>query len=153
MKKIALTQGLFALVDDADFEWLNQWKWKVHRNKFGLYAGREEAEKLVLMHRLIMNASDKFEVDHRNRNGLDNQRVNLRLATRSQNMANRRLFSNNTSGYRGVYAAAGKYRSTIRVKGKTRHLGYFESARLAAKAYNRAAIKAFGEFATLNVVV
>jgi AP2 domain len=90
--------------------------------------------------------------DHVNRNGLDNRRENLRPATPSQQGANRDRYSNNTSGYKGVRQERGKWRARICLRGKLDHLGYFEVKEDAARAYNKAALEYFGEFAVLNLV-
>lgn len=102
MKKIKLTRGKFALVDDEDFEFLNQWKWCLRNS--GRYAGRCDYKnnKWILMHRVINNTPVGMETDHINRNKLDNRRSNLRSVTGCQNMMNVGVPSNNVSGYRGV---------------------------------------------------
>lgn len=112
------------------------------------------------MHRIIMEivlgrALVKGEyVDHINHNGLDNRRDNLRLASAAQNMQNSRLRSDNTSGYKGVVwvISRRKWRAEIYVDKRSKCLGYFQNAIDAAKAYNDAALKYFGEFAFLNTI-
>ncbi len=104
MKKIKLTKGKYALVDNQDFKWLNQWKW----NYQGKYARRMEYSEdgkrhLVYMHRLVNKTPDGIETDHINHNQLDNTRKNLRIATKSQNMWNMSMSKRNTSGIKGVY--------------------------------------------------
>lgn len=125
MKKIPLSIGkfrpskhhdLYALVDDADYEWLSQWNWTaiLTNRKCGGYAMRIEDGHYILMHRFIMRANESDEIDHRDRNGLNNQRDNLRKATRKQGIANRGVFKNNKLGYKGVVKLKnGKYRMTI----------------------------------------
>jgi hypothetical protein len=106
-KQISLSQGMFAIVDKDDFDYLNQWNWAVAR-RIGSpsYAIRGEWEngkqKTVRMHRLVMNAPNGTQVDHINGNGLDNRRKNLRFCTTKQNLRNRGKNSRNTSGYKGV---------------------------------------------------
>jgi len=99
MKKIPLTQGKLALVDDADYKWLNQWKWKVINCNYTCYAARtiylgggrkNQKSGTIQMHRLILNAPINMEGDHKDGNGLNNQRSNLRLATSGQNSQNSR---------------------------------------------------------------
>ena len=97
--KIKLTKNKFALVDDQDFEWLNQWKWCVSNNN---YAVRIQNKKAILMHRLIMNTPTEFDTDHINNDKLDNRRSNLRIVTRSQNMMNVGIRKNNKSGYKNI---------------------------------------------------
>jgi hypothetical protein len=155
-KSIALTQGLSAIVDDADYEWLSQWSWYPMHNKYTTYAARCDAEshKTIYMHREITGAQRGQDVDHLNHNGLDNRRCNLRLCTRQQNMRNRRPNRNTTSRYKGVCWSkrAGKWVAALYVNKRRIHLGSFDDEREAALAYNRAAREHFGEYARLNRV-
>jgi hypothetical protein len=157
MKRIPLSQGKFALVDDSDYEWLNQWKWSVNGAKARPYAMRKDWSfpkgKTVLMHRLIANPPKGFVVDHIDGNTLNNCRSNLRVCSYSQNLANsivNRLA--NKSGYKGVCwkKKEKKYSAQITVNYKAIHLGYFKNPVEAAKAYDNAARKYFGEFAKTN---
>ena len=149
MKKIPLTQGYVALVDDGDYENLSQHKWHVSTDKYTSYARNSNSVK---MHRLLMGAATEVDIDHRDGNGLNNQRRNLRKCTKAQNGHNRRLNENNTSGYKGVhwYKRDSKWYVTIRVNRKKVHLGAFTCIVKAAKAYDTAARKHFGEFARTN---
>jgi AP2 domain-containing protein/HNH endonuclease len=106
----------------------------------------------VPLHRLIMNAPADKEVDHINGDTLDNRRCNLRICSHKENLRNQKLPKNSKSGYKGVtwYKRIKKWRSHIRLNKKQIHLGYFDDIKLAANAYNEAAIKYFGEFAKLN---
>jgi len=150
MKLIPLSQGLFAKVDDEDYEWLNQWKWCALEDDNTFYAMRR-AGKTILMHSIIMQTPVGMEVDHKNYNGLDNRRENLRLCTRSQNQHNKS--STNTYG-RGVQYYSGygkkKYRAKICKDYKCTYSKCFHTALEAAAAYNKMAIELFGEFACLN---
>lgn len=152
MKRIPLTRGLFALVDDQDFDLLKTRKWHAtKKRKNGVcYAAtrRLRIGGLILMHRLIAGAKAKQRVDHKNRNGLDNQRENLRFGSQSQNCANAKISSRNTSGFKGVgwHKAAKKWRAYV----KGRHIGLFSNKRLAVEAYDRALISLFGDFALTN---
>lgn len=150
---VPLTQGQFALVDEADFALVSSYSWRAvpRADRKGYYAvsGR------VFMHRAIMGFSEPGfpyqQTDHRDGNGLNNRRFNLRPATPSQNQAN----SNKRIGrsvFKGVYwrKDRGKWKAQIRVKTKRRHLGHFVTERDAAQAYNEAALKFFGAFAKLN---
>jgi len=158
MKRIQLTQGKFALVDDADFEWLNQWKWYAHKERNTFYAMRNVRVGLrwkhVYMHREILGLGfdDKRQGDHINMDGLDNRRVNLRIATHVENGRNRGKQANNTSGYKGVrwHKHAKKWQARIEVNGKCKHLGYFIAPEDAARRYDKAARKYHGEFANVN---
>ena len=153
MKQIKLTQGKYAIVDDEDFEWLNQWKWYANKDHKTYYARRHEGKKIVKMHRLILNASIGTEVDHKNHDGLDNRRDNIRICTFSQNQ-HRRATTKGVSAYRGVYqlnhSPNYKWASQIRANGKVKHLGCFVTEVEAAMAYNKAAKQYYGEFAYLN---
>lgn len=158
-KRIPLTQGKFAIVDDDDYEWLMHYTWSfnVVRNRRTVgYARttvkRADRHKTVMMHRLILEAPPGKQVDHINGNGLDNRRANLRLATASQQQQNRALGKNNTSGYKGVgwWPRQRRWHASIQYHGEIIHLGYFKSKEAAARAYDRAARKYFGEFAYTN---
>ena len=158
MKRISLTKGKYALVDDADYEWLNQFKWCAKTTPYTTYAiryvGGWKNQKCVWMHRMIMDAPEGMDIDHRNRNGLANWSDNLRIATRSQNNQNSLSQNMCTSKFKGVswFRRDKKWRAYIVVKRRQIHLGYFESEHKAAKAYNKAAKELFGEFARLNVI-
>jgi hypothetical protein len=105
------------------------------------------------MHREVVDAKPGDIVDHINHDRLDNRRSNLRICTHSQNCANGEgLRSHNSAGYKGVYAVRDKWRAQIRVNGRCHHLGYFVTKREAAIAYNEAAVRLFGPFASLNVI-
>lgn len=96
----------------------------------------------------------EYKIDHGNRDGLDNQKNNLRIASVSENQMNRRIQSNNKSGYRGVYFyhQNKKWHAQIQVGKKKIHVGYFKDIVDAVKAYNKAALKYHGEFASLNTI-
>jgi len=152
MKTIPLTQGKVALVDDEDYEFLNQFTWYGAESHGLWYAETKISGKNVKMHRLLI--PDAQMVDHEDQNGCNNQRHNLRPCTNSQNLANRGPTVNNTSGYKGVdwFERDQKWRARIMCKGTYSHLGYFDCKIKAAKAYNYAAKCLFGEFAKLNEV-
>lgn len=155
MKLIPLTRGQSALVDDEDFEELLKYSWQA--NKFFRVSRRTPGKRCdkrhyISMHRYIMGVSDpKVQIDHIDGNPLNNQRNNLRIATNSQNQQNRRKHLKCSSKYKGVSLdkRRGKWSSYIRID-KLKFLGYFHSEIEAAKAYNEAAKKYFGEFAKLN---
>ncbi len=152
---IPLTRGDFAVVDLEDVEWLTQWDW--HRNSEG-YAVRMDRDKSgkrlhVRMHRALAERWGwpiaSKDVDHWNRDGLDNRRENLRPCTRIQNSRNRGPQKNNTSGYKGVTwnKRAKRWEAKIWLNGGCIHLGKFERVEDAAAAYAAAAAKHYGEFA------
>lgn len=139
----------FALVDEDVYEWLS--KWKRHSNKAGYVANR----KMGYLHRQIARCPSGFEVDHRNGNKLDNQRNNLRICNRSQNMGNQKKQPyGKSSRFKGVIwdKRAGKFIAQIKILGCHKYLGGFRDESEAAGAYNQAAIKYFGEFAKVNEI-
>jgi hypothetical protein len=160
MKEIPLTLGQVALVDDADWPYLSQFKWHAVRGGKNFYAlrntqvhGGVKGWRPVRMHRVIMGAIKGQKIDHRNGNGCDNQRGNLRLATGAQNMANQvTLCVRNTSGRRGVSWDRARKRWQVAVSdhGRRIPLGRFKDLDEAARAYDAAALKLYGEFARPN---
>lgn len=156
--EIKLTQGYVALVDDADYDYINQFKWCVYidRKKNLYYAiGSKKVNgvrKSIRMHREIMQPPKNMVVDHINGDGLDNRRINLRICTVQQNACNRTSNRDSTSKYLGVswYKALSKWQSVINPDGKIKHLGYFNTELEAAIIYNINARKYFGEFANPN---
>lgn len=155
MKQIPLTQGRVALVDDEDFERLNQFKWCAHKIGNSYYAARHlDRKHLIGMHRQILNVSIGLVVDHINGDGLDNRRKNLRLCTHAQNLWNTRKHrrKTTTSRFIGVsWWTIGKiWRAVIWANGKQILIGSFHSEQDAAKAYDIKAKEIRGEFAVLN---
>jgi hypothetical protein len=160
-REIPLTQGLVATVDDSDFEAIGVFKWCAMRTKDGrIYAYRGSRSGSgkwhpMYMHRFIMGLvfGDGILVDHRDGNGLNNVRTNLRLATNTGNARNRR-YGRSASGYKGAYLVKRRdkrpWTASIRADGGRRYLGYFETAEEAARAYDAAAKELHGEFARLN---
>lgn len=152
-KRIPLSQGKFAIVDDEDFYALSKFKWCAVKMGNSFYASRNNPRgskpNLVYMHRQIMDDPKGFDIDHRNRNGLDNRRSNLRVATRAQNGANSRLSIANKSGVKGVdwMKSSEKWRARIGIRGERRWLGLFDTIEEATLARQRAAKEAWGEFA------
>ena len=150
MSTIPLTQGKVALVDDADYDWLMQWKWSASIAPANAYAlrRRRNAEprgpSTILMHRALLSAPDYLEVDHINGNGLDNRRKNLRLATRTLNCRNKHRRRSTRAGLpMGVLRAwwGGKdcgYMARIRQNYRQHHLGTFRTPEEAAAAYELA---------------
>lgn len=159
-KEIQLTQGKVALVDDADFEYLNQWKWCVNNCNGKLYAVRnikikKSKYKKIYMHRLIINNNDsKMHTDHCNNNTLDNRKINLRICSNSENLMNQNVHVNNKSGYKGVYfnKKTNRYHVYISINKKQERIGTFINIIDAIKSYNEAAIKHHGKFANLNKI-
>lgn len=157
MKEIPLTKGKVALVDDADYDWLMQWKWHtvgdyaVRRTRLDPPVGGKR-QGVQFMHRLIMGEPHGVKVDHHSRNSLDNRRSNLRVATTSQNMMNagKLRASRAKSQYKGVCYGKCGWQAQIMYQGKSRWLGYHTTEIAAAYAYDNTARDLFGEFACLN---
>ena len=153
---ILLTQGKVALVDEADYKALMRYKWRAQRDRFTFYAVRSVGKVGVeLMHRQILHvASDStIEVDHANRDGLDNRRANLRRCSKSQNHQNQQPRSDRKSRFKGTSRYVdrpGLWRARIVVNGVRIHLGCFQSEEEAAAAYDAAALQSYGEFARTN---
>lgn len=155
MPEITLTRGLVALVDEDDMEMVGAQRWYARppsgRNK-RWYAYRREGGRMVYLHRAVLGAQRGSEVDHINGDGLDCRRANLRVATRSQNEANKPKAGATSSRYKGVTFArkAGQWRASLMVNKRRRHLGYFDDEAAAARAYDAAALSTWGPFARLN---
>ena len=151
MKEIKLTQSKVALVDDKDFEELNQFKWYAHFNGKHFYARRTVERKGIFMHRVILNAKKGEICDHLNRYGLDNTRKNLRIATCSENNQNSKV---RTGKFRGVswHLMTSKWKAQIKKDSLTSYLGVFDNEEQAAAAYNKKAILFYGKHARLNEI-
>ncbi len=144
-----------AIVDDEDFEWLSNFKWQIYNPRQYPYAVTILSNgKQLLMHRMILNAPRELIVDHKDGNGLNNQRSNIRLCTRKENVRNCPRYSHNTSGYKGVcwIAPKRKWRAQYQIDRKCKVVGYFDNIIDAARAYNKAIKIAFGEFASPNKI-
>ncbi len=156
-RSIPISRGLHAVVDAADYErvvamgsWCADPSGATYYARKNLYLGMGSSLRSLLMHTFITGWP---MVDHINGDGLDNRRSNLRQATHSQNMANKRLYRNNTSGFKGVSRNRGKgrpWRASIRANNVRYRLGNHDTPEAAARAYDAAALKRFGEFARLN---
>jgi hypothetical protein len=151
---IYLTHGKVALVDQDDFGWLSAWSWTAMFAKSGWYAVRGGKGKHVRMHRAILGEPLNI-VDHRDGDGLNNTKTNLRVCSNAQNMRNCGLRSTNKSGFKGVFwcTQTQKWVAKICVNYRSMSLGRFDTAEAAARAYDAAALSMHGEFARLNFEV
>jgi len=163
MKTIELTQEQVAQVSDVDYEYLMQWKWRAEKGSRArtFYAVRSfklsnGVEKRVYMHREVLirklgrKLSKDEEPDHVDGDGLSNQRENLRPATRSQNKRNARKQRGSSCVYKGVSKRGKRWRAQMLFQGRYIYLGSFTDPVDAAKAYDSAARKYYGEFAKTN---
>lgn len=171
MKEIALSNGMICLVDDHDYEWASLYKWHAvtssnpkwerkayaYRRVFSKRIGKIDGKRAriqinALMHRELLDAPKGIQVDHHNGNGLDNRRENLRLADQGQQAQNSMSQRGSTSVFKGVswHTKRGQWRAVIKKDGKATHLLYSHDEEAAARAYDAAAIVAFGEYACLN---
>lgn len=157
-KLIPVTQGKFAIVDAEDFEWLSRYKWHARKDRHTWYAVRntyqDGKQKLIFMHREILKLPKGTETDHKDHDGLNNRRSNIRPATRAQNQHNQNPQKRGTSKFKGVHWCRNerKWRAQIQVEGHRIYCGYYTSEIEAARAYDRAALNFFGEFAYTNGV-
>lgn len=147
MKKVALNKrkpelGYFAIIDDDDFERVNKFNWTVLIGntgiKYAVYKPRYKS--FIYLHRFVINAPKGTIVDHKNRNGLDNRKSNLRLCNYSENAINSKIFRHNTSGFKGVRwnKTRRKWEAQIMIKQKHIHLGRFDSIKNALNARKEA---------------
>jgi hypothetical protein len=158
MKEISLSQGMAALVDDEDYEWLSKYNWHAEKGRYTYYAKRntwiDGKGGTFFMHREILGLkkNDGKIGDHKNRNGLDCRRNNLRIVDHSFNNYNCKFQKHNTSGYRGVsfHKQTKRWESYLTVKCVRKHLGRFSDITDAAIAHDHAAMKYFGNDAILN---
>ena len=160
MKEIKLTQGKIALVDDQDYDWLNKFDWHARKSRNTYYAATniqclDGKQTVIYIHQLILDQIHGYDEnglisDHKDRNGLNNQRYNLRRAAHGLNSHNREGWGK--SKYKGVSwnKYNGKWLSMIDIKSKNKYLGYFNNEIDAAKAYDKAAKEIYGNNAVLN---
>ena len=150
MKEIALPQNKFALVDDEDFERVNQYRWNINSSGYAQhdFGQRRGIRKIVSMHRFIMGNPEGREIDHANHGKLDNRKCNLRVVKRNQNQWNRGVQKNSISGVKGVNRTRyGRFMVRIMCMKKKHHLGTFATIEEASAAYREAAVRLHGEFA------
>jgi hypothetical protein len=154
MKEIKLTQNMVAMVDDEDFDYLNQFRWHTIKGPRNVFYARR-CVKPRLMHRIILKAHNGVIVDHKDRNGLNNKKSNLRLCTELQNNRNSIMHTDNKSGFKGVcfdynHRGSKQWVAQICINRKIKKIGYYSTKEAAAYAYDEAAKLYFGEFARTN---
>lgn len=157
MAEIKTKKGEVILVDDEDFEWLNQFEWRLNDRGYAIRAYNDKANGknfVVRMHRAILGISNSsIHADHKNGDRADNRRENLRTCTIAENARNRSMHDGKRFGLKGVYKSArGGYWSSIMHNGKRRHLGTFETPELAAEFYQLASDMLHGEFSRQQYV-
>lgn len=155
MMEIPLTQGKIAIIDDEDYNSVSKYNWQVRKSYNVWYALRSShtpIRKTIFLHRFLLHPKSNERCDHINGDGLDNRRINLRIATFAQNQMNRRKNPGFSSRFKGVMwnKQHNKWMTQIKINKKQIHLGYFSDEVEAAKAYNVAALEHFGEYARLN---
>ena len=159
MQYIPLTKGQFAIIDDEDYERINQWKWYSQKSNTGYYAARSMGrDKSRFMHYEVLNLAigkdRKWVVDHINRNPLDNRKENLRICSTQQNLFNSgpKKKKGKTSYYKGIMFHQGhkRWAALLCYKRKQFHLGYFQTEYEAMTAYNLAVVKKMGDYAYVN---
>lgn len=146
---VTLTRGYEAIIDAADVPLVEGWNWHASVNRNAVYAKRKAGKTSLLMHRVIMDDPDGFQVDHIDGNGLNNRRENMREATNAQNAHNSPIQRNNTSGFKGVswHKRCAKWYARIKANGSCYRLGCFDTPEAAHAAYVAASEKLHGEFA------
>lgn len=147
MKLIPLSNGGHTIVDDKDFKKFSKHKWyKWRRSKDRTYyaIGSSGPFRHKKLHALILG--DAVERDHRDGNGLNNQRKNLRPCDKQQNQRNRKAQKNNKLGLKGVIRRSNKFQAVIHVNRKQEYIGIFKTPQMASRAYQKRARQLFGEF-------
>jgi len=159
---IPLTQSQFATVSPEDYEWLSQWKWTAHRARrlygpawYAIRMSPSPKRKMLYLHREIAKRAflpQSKQYDHKDRNGLNNTRQNIRPCTANQNGANTTKSPGKSSRFIGVFWFKAKQKWAVRIRTKEgrKFIGYFDNEVIAARAYNEAAARYHGEFARLN---
>lgn len=156
-REITLSTGNVTLVDESEFEWLNQWRWNEARGYAMRIVSTNGKRIGIYMARFILDAPEGMHVDHISGDILDNRRVNLRICTATENSRNSKKRTNGTSQYKGVGLSqrvhGGKWRAQIRIDGKVVILGLSDDEIELAHIYDAAAREHFGPFARCNFEV
>jgi hypothetical protein len=151
---VPLTQGKHAIIDDCDADHVLVYRWYAQRIRHHWYAARVDrtsgTRHMIYLHRFILDAPPTLLVDHRDGDGLNCVRANLRYATKSQNNQNSMKRRTNSSGFIGVQHIRDQWRATIKIGERLHYLGLFPTAEEAARVYDQAAREHRGDFARLN---
>lgn len=152
MQLLPLTRGKFTKVDDKDYVYLNQFKWRISDRGYVERTCYIGSKHNIRLHTILLKPVAGKEVDHKDRDKLNNQRDNLRLATRAQQVQNCRKHKNTSSRFKGLCwcKTYNKWRVGIRVDKKLIYLGRFDNEIEGYLRYCQAAKKYFGEFACLK---
>lgn len=154
--RIPLTQGEYAIIDAADLPLVQEYNWRLHVTKRQRYArGRsrvpgKRGKPSVYLHRLLLQPAPHVRVDHKNHNGLDCRRSNLRECTGSTNGGNKRSQVGSRAPYKGIWKKDNKWLAEVRCQGKRHYLGRYLNPEDAARAYDSKAREVFGEYAHTN---
>ena len=160
---VSLTRGMQAVIDDDDAHLVAGYKWQAAVSEPGRFyaaaspyirgSGRGVGQAKIYMHRVIMSAEPNQSVDHIDGDGLNNRRSNLRFCTNTQNMQNMRGWKTARSKYKGVWwnTRPGRWQADITVNGRKVYIGKYDDEMTAARAYDAAALRYFGEFARVNL--
>jgi len=157
VKKIELSRGLVALIDDEDYPAISQFKWTASARNYAYRVTQDSGKQSYhALHREIMGlqSGDSREVDHIDGDGLNNQRANLRICSHAENTLNRRMSKRNTSGFKGVTWSKcnRRWQAQIMIGGKQKWLGLYDSPEIAHAAYKAAADALHGEFANHGII-
>lgn len=152
MKSIPLTQNRWAIIDDSDYDLVSKHKWYALFDGYNWYAACKVNKKQLRLHNFLMNPPPGVFIDHEDRNGLNCQRSNLRICTHKENCKNRKKYTSNKSGYKGVcwVPKLKKWKGQARNADGVVYLGIFKTAEDAARAYDAFAETHYGQFAVTN---
>ena len=156
MKEIELPSGYILLIDDEDYHWIEEYSYIANKHGYTFYAVRRFTydngyTRINYLHRDILKLPRYYPlVDHKDSNGLNNQKLNLRTVSYSQNLMKSKPYGE--SQYRGVHWDYNKWMVSITKDGIRKQVGRFNTQEEAALAYNQAATELFGEYARLNII-